>query len=169
MADRLHAGDTLMGKGSTRRPGDEDKIRKELERIFPKPQPKPSLWLALLLALFTTCASPQLALAQWGRTATFGGALGAGVLANAIWKFDRDAGGYHDSAHGIDKVAHALASYVIEDACEDVGAHPLACLGMTIGTGVAFEFSQGYVSRWDIRFDALGASASWALRRVFRR
>lgn len=98
--------------------------------------------------------------------------LALGVVVAAVLKLDRDAGGYRDTwgtqASFPDKAVHAVAAFALTCAAAVVGVQPWLAGGLTLASGVAFEFVQGYASRKDMVADAvgaLGAALWWTLWR----
>lgn len=94
---------------------------------------------------------------QW-----FGAALGAGVAANAIWKIDRDPGGYRDVWTTPDKRDHLNSGFFLSSAGMAMGVRPWWAAGLTCAAAVGFEFTQGYVSSKDIIAGCAGATVASA-------
>lgn len=105
----------------------------------------------------------------------FYGALGAAAATAAVLHIDPDSGGYHDGWNTAtdfpDKAVHALAAWAITSIGVDLGARPKYAALAVCAAGTAFEFSQGYVSVYDIAADCAGAAgaAAWQSWRARRR
>jgi VanZ family protein len=74
---------------------------------------------------------------------------------------DRDAGGYVDTYHSIDKVAHASSAMALTSFAIQGGVQPEVATALTIAGGVAFELTQtqggGYYSARDVVANGTGA------------
>jgi hypothetical protein len=105
----------------------------------------------------------------------FYSALGAAAATAAVLHIDPDSGGYHDGWNTAtdfpDKAVHALAAWAITTIGVDLGARPRYAALAVCAAGTAFEFSQGYVSVYDIAADCAGAAgaAAWQSWRARRR
>lgn len=92
------------------------------------------------------------------------GALAAGVGGVFEFRVDPDPGGYRDGwrteAMFPDKGVHALAAFALTSVGVDLGARPFTAAASVCAAGVAFEYSQGYVSRYDIGADCLAATTA---------
>lgn len=99
----------------------------------------------------------------------FSGVAGA-LAANYRMKLDTDPGGYSDgwttSSMFPDKGVHGLAAFALTSVGVDLGVRPWTSAMTTCAAGIAFEYTQGYVSRYDIGADCIGASGA-ALWRSF--
>jgi hypothetical protein len=97
--------------------------------------------------------------------------LAGGLAANARIKLDQDPGGYTDSWRTSsmfpDKGVHGLAAFALTSVGVDLGVKPWTSAMTICAAGVAFEYTQGYVSRYDIGADCIGASGA-ALWRSLR-
>jgi hypothetical protein len=104
------------------------------------------------------------------RIVFFTGVAGA-LAANYRMKLDQDPGGYTDawttSSMFPDKGVHGLAAFALTSVGVDLGVRPWTSAMTICAAGVAFEYTQGYVSRYDIGADCIGASGA-ALWRSFR-
>lgn len=96
--------------------------------------------------------------------------LAGGVVANALWGFDVDSGGY---APRLDQMSafHFTAGYALE-SLGDALEVPLGWrLGGVCGAAVAWEYSQGFVDWTDAGLSCGGALVSagvrWAVRKAF--
>ena len=100
----------------------------------------------------------------------FTGVTGA-LAANYRMKIDKDPGGYTDawttSSMFPDKGVHGLAAFALTSVGVDLGVRPWTSAMTICAAGIAFEYTQGYVSRYDIGADCIGASGA-ALWRSFR-
>jgi uncharacterized protein YfiM (DUF2279 family) len=102
-----------------------------------------------------------------------GAVYGAGLLANAVLRLDRDpcASGarvcfratYRDVWSTPDKRQHFAAGYYLANGALWVGTTRRQAFALACGTGIGFEFTQGYVSGKDIAADCAGALASVTL------
>lgn len=105
----------------------------------------------------------------------FYGVLGGAAIATAVFHVDPDSGGYRDgwttATDFPDKAVHALAAWAITGVGVDLGVRPRYAALAVCGAGTAFEFAQGYVSRYDIAADCVGAAgaALWQSWRAKRR
>lgn len=104
------------------------------------------------------------------RIAFFAGVAG-GLAANYRIKLDKDPGGYTDawttSSMFPDKGVHGLAAFALTSVGVDLGVRPWTSAMTICAAGIAFEYTQGYVSRYDIGADCIGASGA-ALWRSWR-
>ena len=100
--------------------------------------------------------------------------LSGGVAYNAACPLgtlcDRDAGGYVDTYHTIDKVAHASTAAALTSFAIQGGVQPEAALLLTIAGGVGFELTQtqggGYYSGRDVVANSAGAVLAWGWHRA---
>ena len=108
---------------------------------------------------------------QRGPRMMFYGGLVAGLAANYRMKLDQDPGGYTDrwttSSMFPDKGVHGLAAFTLTTLGVDLGVKPWKSAMAVCAAGIAFEYTQGYVSRYDIGADCIGASGA-ALWRSWR-
>lgn len=81
---------------------------------------------------------------------------------------NRYRAGYADVWSTPDKNIHLLASAALVLAGERAGLSPEQSAGLTLGAGVALEYTQGYVSRRDIAADAAGVLAAYLWIRYVR-
>lgn len=100
--------------------------------------------------------------------------MAVGTAATFAYRVDPDTGGYRDGwrteTFFPDKGVHALAAWALTSAGIDLGARRWIAAATVCAAGAAFEYSQGYVSRYDIGADCVGASFAalwrgWASRR----
>lgn len=101
-----------------------------------------------------------------GAARVFALAFAAGDGLNAWLHFDRDVGGYVDSWHTADKLAHGAMGAVIAQSALNAGvprrwAAPITCAG-----AVGFEYSQGFVSWKDALAGCSGAVAATIIDKV---
>lgn len=91
--------------------------------------------------------------------------LAGGVVYNAFCPLgtlcDRDTGGYVDTYHSIDKVAHASSAMALTSFAIQGGVQPEVATLLTIVGGVGFELTQtqggGYYSARDVVANTTGA------------
>ena len=90
--------------------------------------------------------------------------LGAGLVANRFAHLDADPGGYTDSwtnkATYPKKIVHGTIAFALTSMGVDLKMRPMMSALTVCGAGIAYEYTQGYVSRLDIGADCIGASAS---------
>jgi len=104
----------------------------------------------------------------------FFGLMAAGVTAVRAFHLDSDPGGYKDGMRTYtdfpDKGVHALAAWALTNAGVDMKLSPWKSAATVVGAGVGYEFAQGYVSKYDIAADAIGAvsAAAWRHWRASR-
>jgi len=101
-----------------------------------------------------------------GAARVFAVAFAAGDGLNAWLHLDRDVGGYIDSWHTADKLAHGAMGAVITQSALNAGvprrwAAPITCAG-----AVGFEYSQGFVSWKDALAGCSGAVAATIIDKV---
>ena len=103
-------------------------------------------------------------LRQW----LFYGGVTAGVVAVRAFQLDSDPGGYHDGLKTEsafpDKAVHLLAAWAITSLGSDLKVGAWKSAAVVCASGVGFELAQGYVSRYDIGANCLGAAGAAAWR-----
>ena len=88
----------------------------------------------------------------------------AGVLAaNAVFKFDRDPGGYPDIWYPQKQAVHGLIALIITQLAIGISVAPWLAVVITVLAGYGWERTQGFVNKHDLYADALGAGAGAAL------
>jgi hypothetical protein len=96
-------------------------------------------------------------------TVLFATALGAGLAANAIFRFDRDPGGYPVKWYWRKDELHVLSASVLTSAGIAMHVAPWKAAALTCAAGALYEKTQGFVNRVDIAADCGGAAvtAGW--------
>lgn len=92
--------------------------------------------------------------------------LGLAVTANAIWKIDRDVGGYEDRWTTYDKLAHFNVAHFLADQAMERRVSPRWAFALTCAAATAFEFSQGWPSWKDATVSCGGAAFAVLNRRL---
>lgn len=101
---------------------------------------------------------------QW-----YAGALAAGVVANAVFGIDRDAGGYsHESWTSPDKWQHFSVAAFLVDRAAQMRVPLRWAVPLTCAAAVGFEYSQGHVSAPDAVVGCSGAAFAGAFRWIVR-
>jgi hypothetical protein len=94
--------------------------------------------------------------------------LTAGLVAVQAFHLDADPGGYHDALNTKslfpDKAVHALAAWAVTSLGADLHVGPWRSAAAVCAAGVGFELAQGYVSRYDIGANCIGAAGAAAWR-----
>ena len=88
---------------------------------------------------------------------------------NKKWKFDPDAGGYKpnikDKAQYPKFYVHSVSACLITLGMMLFGVNQFVALGLIVGFGVMYEFSQGFVNILDITADLTGGIVALLLMR----
>ena len=120
---------------------------------------------ALTLAIALMLGASRPASAQH-RTAIAVTALGAGVVANRIWHYDVDHGGYVDSFRTPDKMEHFAIASTLTFTAIDFGAKPSVSALAVCGAGWGYELTQGWVSWRDGVASCTGAFSAYVFHRL---
>ncbi len=113
-------------------------------------------------------APARLALPRASRSPkVFYALMAGGVVAVRTLHLDSDPGGYRDGFRTYtdfpDKGVHALAAWALTNAGTDMRLSPWRSAAAVSAAGVGYELAQGYVSKYDIAADVVGAvsAAAW--------
>jgi hypothetical protein len=93
--------------------------------------------------------------------------IAGGIVAVRTLHLDSDPGGYDDGFRTHtdfpDKGVHALAAWALTNAGTDMKLSPWRAAAVVSAAGVGYELAQGYVSKYDIAADVVGAvgAAAW--------
>lgn len=99
-------------------------------------------------------------------TVRYGAALGAGLLANSVYPFDRDPGGYKDQPFTRDKYDHLRVAMLLSQVAAWTDVPPKWNVALTCAAATGFEFTQGKVSYYDIGASCLGSVLGVGLQRL---
>ena len=91
------------------------------------------------------------------------------LIANSIWHFDTDVGGYPDKWYISKQGLHFTIASTITFAASAAHVNPWVAAGITCASGAAYEKTQGYVNSKDIIADCSGAFITAAFVKIFER
>lgn len=98
----------------------------------------------------------------------FAGILGAGLVANSIWRIDVDVGGYKRPNWDRSTISHVGAGALLESFGHSFKVSAPWRVGLVCATSVLFEFTQGYPDPADAGAGCAGALFSAGLRRLLQ-
>lgn len=112
---------------------------------------------------------PNLMMTPQFPTETYATALALGLAANAVWKIDRDPGGYPDKWTTMDKAVHLNVAHFLTARAMKMGVHPAWAFGLTCAAAVGFERTQGSMSGKDIAVGCAGSALALVERALWRK
>jgi hypothetical protein len=125
--------------------------------------------ILLALSVASPIRAQQRDTARHDHTLLFAAGLGAGLAANAIFRFDRDPGGYPVKWYWRKDELHALSASVLTSAGIAMHVAPWKAAALTCAAGALYEKTQGFVNRVDIAADCGGAGLTAAWHYLWKR